>query len=344
MKKKNILKFGTFALALLAFGACHNSEQEFDDFDYTAVYFAYQSPVRTIVIGEDVYDTTLDNEHKFMVYAVMGGCYSNDKKVTIDVEVANDLCEDLYFSDGSPVNYLPEDYYTMESDQIILDKSLNGGVVVQLTDKFFADPLAVENSYVLPLRMVNVTNADKILEGEAAVDNPSLFEVGDWDVAPMNYTLYCVKYINQWHANYLRRGVDNITIGGQTTEVVRQEEYVEYDEVCSITTKSYTEALFPVEITDANGLSVTCDLILSFDGDNCTITTETNNFTASGTGEFKVDGELNSWGNEDRDAIYLNYTINYNNGEVVYQTTDTLVVRDRGISLETFTPSYEPII
>ncbi len=338
----NIFKLGVAAMALLGLTACHNSEQDFADFDYTAVYFAYQSPVRTLVMGEDVYDTTLDNEHKFMIYAVMGGCYSNDNKVTIDVVVDDSLCEDLYFDDGNPVLPLPTSYYTLEDDQIILNKSLNGGVVISLADAFFADPLAIANNYVLPLRMTDVSGADKILTGEAAVDDPNRFDAGDWNVAPMDYTLYCVKYINKWHANYLRRGVDKITIGGSTTEVVREEEYVEYDEVCSITTQSYTEAIFPVDITTASGETVTCELLLTFDGDTCTISTSTDSFTASGSGEYKVDGEVNSWGNVDRDGLYLDYTIEYNGGEVKYQTTDTLVMRDRGISLETFTVNYEP--
>ncbi len=343
MKKRNVFRLGVLALAAMGTLACHNSEQEFADYDYTAVYFAYQSPVRTIVIGEDVYDTTLDNEHKFMIYAVMGGCYSNDSKVTIDVTVDDALCTDLYFDDGSPVLPLPTSYYSMEADQIILNKSLNGGVVVSLTDDFFADPLAISNNYVLPLRMTDVSGADKILAGEAAVDDPNRFDSGDWNVDPMDYTLYCVKYINLWHASYLRRGVDQITIGGQTSEVVREEEYVEYDEVCYITTKSYTEALFPVEITTAAGESVTCELILSFDEDNkCTISTQSDGFVASGSGEYKVDGEIASWGNVDRDALYLTYQIDYNSSEVVYNTTDTLVVRDRGISLETFNVNYEP--
>ncbi len=346
MKKNIIFGAALAALTMVGFSSCHNSDIEFDDYDYTAVYFAYQTPVRTIVMGEDVYDTTLDNEHKFMVYAVMGGCYSNDKKVSIDIEVANDLCDDIYFDNGAPVQALPESYYTLTDDEIILNKELNGGVVVELTDEFFADPLAITNNYVLPLRMTDVKNADKILAGESAdgVENPNVYEAGDWFIEPKDYVLYCVKFINKWHASYLRRGVDKITIGGETSEVTRQEEHVEDDEVCSITTKSYTEALLPVTILDASGAEVSCELLLTFDGDKCTIGTSTEKFTVTGSGEYKVDGEANSWGNKDRDALYISYELNYNGGEVLYDTTDTLVIRDRGVSVETFSFTYEPTI
>ena len=36
--------------------------------------------------------------------------------------------------------------------------------------------------------------------------------------------------------------------------------------------------------------------------------------TATGTGKFVQDGEKNSWGNKDRDAIYLKYTVDFSNG------------------------------
>jgi hypothetical protein len=40
------------------FTACENGDWEFPDYKYSAVYFAYQSPIRTITLGED---KTVDN-------------------------------------------------------------------------------------------------------------------------------------------------------------------------------------------------------------------------------------------------------------------------------------------
>lgn len=190
------------------FTCCENQSIEFPDFDYSTVYFAYQYPVRTIVIGEDTYDTSMDNEHKCKIYATMGGVYANKTRISIGVTVDNTLCDNLYFEDGTPVQAMPSNYYSLAAGQIILDKALQGGVEVQLTDAFFADENALGNTYVIPLRMTDVVNADSILVGSARVENAPRTNENLWDVQPKDYVLYCLKYINNWHASYLRRGVD----------------------------------------------------------------------------------------------------------------------------------------
>jgi hypothetical protein len=81
-------------------------------------------------------------------------------------------------------------------------------------------------------------------------------------------------------------------------------------------------------------------LLLTFDDNNkCTVSTETTGFTASGSGSFVKNGDKNSWGDKDRNVIYLDYTIGMSGKS--YATKDTLVVRDRGVEMETFTPSYK---
>ncbi|OPZ94098.1 MAG: hypothetical protein BWY74_00837 [Firmicutes bacterium ADurb.Bin419] len=81
-------------------------------------------------------------------------------------------------------------------------------------------------------------------------------------------------------------------------------------------------------------------MLLTFDNrGNCTITSETSGVTASGTGKFVSKGDKNSWGNKDRDVLYLNYTVDY--GDIKSVTTDTLVVRDRGVKAEWFTPELK---
>ena len=76
--------------------AC-NKDWEFPDYKYTTVYFPYQSPVRTLVLGEDVFDNTLDNQKKIMIMATMGGVYENKKDVTIYFSVDNSLAQNLKF-------------------------------------------------------------------------------------------------------------------------------------------------------------------------------------------------------------------------------------------------------
>jgi len=331
-----ILAAGIFSFML---PSCNNQDIDFPDYDYTTVYFAYQYPVRTIVLGEDIVDNTLDNEHKCKIYATMGGVYANTQKIDIDIAVDNSLCDNVYFEDNSEVQAMPSNYYTLASDQISLDGTLQDGVEVQLTDAFFADAQSVGKTYVIPLLMTSVANADSILSGIPKIDGAPKSNTADWDVQPKDFVLYCVKFINPWHANYLRRGTDVITEGGASTTNVRHADYVEDDEVVSMSTTSLNSVEYPVTVVNTSNTNETCTLLLTFNNENqCTVSSATSGFTATGTGTFVKDGDKNSWGNKDRSAIYLDYTIEMTGK--TYATKDTLVVRDRGVAMETFSPSY----
>ncbi|GHT13570.1 hypothetical protein FACS189426_18650 [Bacteroidia bacterium] len=349
------------------FTSCHNGDWEFSDYDYTAVYFAYQTPVRTIVLGEDVFDTSLDNEHKCQIMATMGGVYANNVDRIINFQVDNSLCNSLVFEDGSDVAAMPANYYSLSSDKITIPKgSVLGGVTVSLTDAFFADPLALKNTYVIPVVMTGVQNADSILRGAPLTANPNRAIADNWDIAPKDYILYAVKYINPWDAYYLRRGKDVIVKDGVTETKVRQADYVEKDEVFKLTTLSMSELDLPTDFQNQLGNNLNLKIKLNFSADQkCTVTPVTTayqlndtvsvyNITAKGNGQFVKKGEKNSWGNKDRDALYLDYEVGYeveirypkaglptNNQVVKYNTTDTLVVRDRGVKPETFTPKLK---
>ena len=340
MKQIKLFSILTIGILSVMISSCRNQDVEFPDFDYSTVYFAYQYPVRTIVLGEDLYDTSLDNQHKFEIYATMGGVYSNDKQITIDIAVDNSLTNNMFFSAGNPVMPMPANYYTLAANQIKLDKNFQGAVGVQLSEAFFTDKNSLKNTYVVPLKMTNVNNADSILSGNPKYSGALRGNPADWDVLPKDFVLYCVKFINQWHANYLRRGVDQITINGASKTVVRHKQYVENDELSNLISASLMSNEFPVSVENAEGVKQTCTLLLTFDSSNkITVSTTTEGYTATGSGTFVPKGEKNSWGNKDRDVVYLNYNITSNSG-VAYATKDTLVVQGRGVKIETFTPLY----
>lgn len=332
-------------ILVLVFAGCKNQDWEFPDYETQSVYFAYQFPIRTVTFGEDVFDTTLDNEGKVKVMATTGGVYDTKKDVTIDFIVDNSMTQDLVFSPGNDILPLPSSYYTLASNKIILPKgSLIGGVEVQLTDAFFADPKSIETTYVLPLRMTGVTNADSILVGEASIPNPRKGVAGDWDVTPKDFVFYAIKYINTWHGNYLRRGQDVIVGKNGNTALnqtlVRRNQYVEKDEVKEMNTLSMTDVELPLTFKDVDGNNINFSLILKFDNSGkCTISSATNGITASGSGSFVKRGDKNSWGDTDRDVVYLNYEIDM--PEMQISTSDTLVMRDRGVKMETFSPSLK---
>jgi hypothetical protein len=166
--------------------------------------------------------------------------------------------------------------------------------------------------------------------------------------------------MNPWQGRYIRRGVDNVTEAGVTSQVVRKdfslvnsdlEHYTENpvnanDEVCSISTKNMTQAIFPVSFK-TSGASIACNLILTFNGDKCTISTDDENVTASGTGEYIVKGTERSeykdyqWGSVNgkpvqRDILRLAYNVNFTDKDIQVSTADTLVVQTREANKKEF--------
>ena len=336
--------FSVLVILLVSLSSCTNQDTEFNDFDYQSVYFAYQFPVRTITLGEDVFDTSMDNEYKCRIIATLGGVNGNNKDVTIDVEVANPLTSGLLFRPGGdPIVAMPSNYYSLLSDKIVISKGqITGGVDVQLTDAFFADPLAIKNTYVIPLRMTNVVNADTILSGKQLVANPNRAIISDWSIAPKDFIFYAIKYINPRDGFYLRRGVDVYTNSANSTQNrtdKRHQQYVEQDQVFKINTLSLSTIDFPVTYKDASGNNMNLNLVLNINKTTGDVSISSSNptlYPATGTGKFVKRGEKNSWGNKDRDALYLNYNVNYGNFNIT--TTDTLVLRNRGVKAEVFTP------
>ena len=366
------MKVYKILLAVLVAGllfSCKNQDVSFPDFDYTTVYFANQYPLRTLELGEDTQvDNSLDNEHKVKIMATMGGVYANNEDRVISISVDETLCNGVSFVGGSEILPMPANYYSLEANQIVIKSGdILGGVVVQLTDAFFNDPLAITQKYVIPLVMTGVTNADSILSGKAIVDNPSRVVSSGWEIAPKDYVLYAIKYVNAWDANYLRRGVDVITNGANTSTVVRHKEYVEEDELVELTTLSLSEVKFmPAGYTSHQGIHLPLSVKFTFnENQKFSVAPEQQsiqindsvrvyNIVAQGNGEFVPDGEKNSIGGFDRDAIYLDYEVAFEvettfpksgNAPVIevqhYATTDTLVCRDRGIVPEYYNIEVE---
>lgn len=370
--KKYIYGVALGALSL-TYSSCYNAEHEFPDYEGgTTAYFAYQYPVRTLILGNDIYDNTLDNAHKCQIWSTMGGAY-HGRDAVVSFVVDESLCDDLYFTDdnGNPagkVTPMPTEYYKLASNTIPYNNDVRGNVEVQFTDAFFNDPKSIENTYVIPLLMKSATGIEHILVGEPRPGfNPVRTNSEEWQTLPKDFVLYCVKYQNPWQARYIRRGVDLVTEKGKTTEFVRKDtklinsdpaNYKENpvnanDEVCSITTKNMKQAIFPVSFQRGNGnASVSCNLILTFDGDKCTISTDDEGKKASGTGEFITKGTEQAaykdyqWGSMNgvpvqRDILRLAYTVDFNDGAIQVSTNDTLVVQTRESNKKVFfTPAY----
>lgn len=333
---RKILSLLAVGVAAMAMVSCENQDTDFPDFDYQTGYFAYQTPIRTLVLGNDEStNNSIDNEHKVRIYAVAGGT-RNGIKATLGFDVDPSLCDHLFFGDGRPVEVMPDNYYTINGNAIPIN-GMNGYVEVQLSDEFFNDPKAITNTYVIPLRLNdNYSGVDSILRGEPRVDNPWRLQATDWRVAPQDYVLYLVKFISPWSGNYLRRGIDVITENGTTTTNVRHEQYIEYDEIFNLATTALNTVSYKF---DDN-----CNLLLVFDPETNEFekfATDNPAYKVSGTAKFveKVPEEV--WSEKPRDVIYLDYTVETPAGKTVV-TKDTLVARDRAVSgtAEEFSYTY----
>lgn len=353
--KKSI--FSILALGAVLAG-CHNSDIEFSDFDYQTISFATQTPVRTITLGDEMYaDNSLDNEHAFMVKAVLGGVNNNNKERSAQFVIDPTLCDGIVFEDGRDVKPLPESYYSISTDRLVIKKGeVLGGFRVDLTDAFFADPASVDVNYVLPVVLTN--SSDSILSGKPlkGVENPNRLNILDWSTScePKDYVLYAVKYKNPYHGCWLSKGSDVITDNGTSSNIDRNVQYWEKATLRYLTTKSLNQAgynfTYAVPTFDVDGeksqKNISCDLILTFDNNGAvTVSTETPGCTASGSGQWTYKGEKKAFADEDRDQLKLNYTftieyvINDQTGEKAtykLESEEVMCMRDRQNKFETF--------
>lgn len=271
---KRISKILLACLMLPALSSCESGDQDFPDYETQTVYFAKQYPVRTVELGNDDYvDLTGDNAHKVLIKATMGGAYDNPRDIVADITIDNSLCDGLKFKgDGSDVTPMPGDYYTVSASKITIPKGeVSAGVEVQLSDKFFADPLSLTTHYVIPVKMTNATGVDSILSAK-------------------NFVLYAVKYINRYHGVYVRqKSGDN-----------------DADEDFSVTTVDLNTATLNYPLKDADGNDHVVTLTLDFSAGQ--VTTATDGFTASGTVSFTEKDETQMIGAKHPDTIRLKFT------------------------------------
>jgi hypothetical protein len=333
---KKIFLILTLAIGLIS---CENFNIDHPDFDYTSGFFPYQFPVRTLVLGDYIYDNANDNAHKFVVSVAMGGVYENEKDREFEFEVDNSLCNNMLFtSGGDQIKALPSNYYTLSSpNKIVIPKGkMNGGVEVQLTDAFFADPLAIKNTYVVPLKLKGSNDVDSILVGSSPNPSADPRIASQWNIAPKNFTMFAVKYINEYHGNYFHYGSSKVkdAANAEVETTIYSTPYVENNTVAKLLTTGRNQVSLSTNFR-SKIMTGTYNMVLTFSGNTCTITAaEGSTYTITGTGEFKK--QAYEWGNKKRDGIVLKYTVS--NATNKYEADEVLVARDRAVVMETYSP------
>jgi hypothetical protein len=320
--------------------ACKNKENIFPDYQYTTGYFPYQYPVRTLVLGDYIYDNSNDNNHKFLISVALGGVYANNKDRVFDIVIDNKLCDSVLFTSSlDTIRIMPSNYYSLSStSKITIPKGqVNGSIEVQLTDAFFNDPKSIKLGYVIPVRLVASKDVDSILQGSINKSNPDSRIASNWSIVPKNFTMFAVKYINPYHGKYLHRGKSIVknTTNTVIDSAIYHQPYNVNDEIWSMITTAKNQVSVVGGIK-SKILTGSLNMLLTFlDNGDCTVSQNVGSaFTITGTGKFVKDAD--EWGNEKRDAIFLKYQLT--SGTNTYSATDTLVIRDRAVVMELYTP------
>jgi hypothetical protein len=319
--------------------ACQNQENEFPDFDYNAVYFPQQYPVRTLILGDDRGDNSMDKLLKFHIGVSIGGMYENSKNWNVNYVVDNTLAGRLKNQNGDTLIVLPTSYYTITpAGTIVIPKgSFDGLAEVQLKDAFLDDPRALKGTYVIPLR-ITTSDADSVLHGQSTVTNPNRNRTTDWNPSalPKDFTLFAITFINPFHGVYLHRGVDQTFDAAGTTlqsTTVFHQKFVEQDQLITLTTSGRSTILTNGV---ANNIGSNNAMKLTFDANgNVTVGSISNSprLITTGTGKFVNDGD--SWGGEKKDVIYLDYQ--YTISSTLHKVKDTLVFRNNNVTYKTNT-------
>ena len=106
------------SIALLTF-SCTNRDIDFEDYDYQSVYFPFQTPLRTLMLGDEVVgDNSIDLEHSFSIGVTTGGVLENQTDLEVRIELAPELAENIIDGSGDTLAIMPSAYYTATIDKI----------------------------------------------------------------------------------------------------------------------------------------------------------------------------------------------------------------------------------
>jgi len=335
------------SIVALLFG-CKNQDVEFPDFAYQTVYFPFQTPVRSLILGdEEIGDNSIDLEHAFSIGASIGGMYQNTKDRILTVEFAPSLASNITDASGKALMLLPAAYYSATFDKIIIPSgSFFGKMRVNLTDAFFADPLTVGLNYVIPVKITSASG-DSILSGVpvASVVSPDPRIASHWIIPPKNYVLFGIKYINPTHGVYLLRGKRTNTKNALDI-VTYSKQFIDDNAMTKLTTKSLTENYMPtVGGTNTEASNAKYSMLLTFNKDNKSVAVSqksASNVVVNGTGKYysKTDAQAEGYNGKKHRTIYLDYT--YADGANSYHVNDSLVFVDTDMKFEEFAVTVKP--
>lgn len=288
------------ALCTVLLVSCDKYEDYEQDYDYSAVYFGSQKPLRTLVArdGQDAM--------QIKIGAVLGGVRENRQDHWVRFEIDNSLLPPT-------LKPMPTEWYAIEApgNRITIPAGkMLGDVPVKFNKALLtADPLTLTQKYAIGLRLVE-TSADSILTGDATTPGK-------------DYTVIAVKWISGYSGTYYVKGSQNALTGQGGSVVAGTTETYSLGDLSRNKTRDAL-TLSPVEL---NVLGVGAQNDGASNGANrFRITLSNGSVTLSQSGTSGVFiSDLGSTYNASAKTFSLKYE--YQKGGTWYRVDEQMILR-----------------
>jgi hypothetical protein len=281
----------TFAILMSSvLFSCKKYDDYTKDYDYSAVYFGSQKPLRTLV----AYD-----EMQLKLGVVLAGKRENTVNESVTFSIDPTLLTTV--PGASAFKLMPATYYTLSNSNTITIPAgkFTGDITVTLNKALFtADPLAVSKTYAIPVRITKSTT-DSIL-------------IGNSTVPAKDYTILVVKYISPLHGTYYHKGVQDRL--NSTGTVVETNRYTNKDLSKNLTWDLTSLSLNEVS-TPGAGNKTNASLKLTRTNNAVAVSAISGATAVSGSGTYEPV----------KREFYLNYS--FTQGADKFNVLDTLVLR-----------------
>lgn len=301
MKRRILL----FAAAVMLATGCYDDYVR--DFDYSAVFVAYQYDLRTFV---------LDEGEKFDFTVALGGVMTNEEDRNVELVLDptllengldglkdNSLVSGEYVTEAikssgiTELTLLPENYYTIEGlEGLAIRKGKHtASVTLRATEAMRADSKVFAPCYALGFRVVNA-EADTVLQDR-------------------NFAVVAVKCENRFYGNWSHSCLKTVyDAAGNKVSSDYTSNSIADDNVYILTTIDGNS------VVSDKVAGVTGAMTLTFDGDDITVSSEDGK--VAGTGKFNGNRLLQAR------ELYLNYTVTEADNSRT-EVSDTLYFRNR---------------
>jgi hypothetical protein len=304
-------KIFVFLILSIALVSCY--DDYIKDFDYSSIYFTYQTDVRTLVVGEGM---------TIKVGVALGGVRENTMARNVSFKIDNNLITPAilaamkagssYISTSvsglTTLLPLPANYFSLsDNSKMIIEPGQHSGYVTLKADSvsFLGDAATIKAKYVLSL-YINSADADTVLE-------------------PKRYSVIGLKYENMLFGSYWHGGVTTVKdASGNTVSTTTYRTTIPVPE--NQTWKLTTVAPNSLTINGYSNVTTTkAEMSVTLNGGSITVSSVTG-----GTKVIQPDG--NSTYNQARllqnRKIILSYKYANIDGTTSY-AQDTLTFRNR---------------